>query len=303
MTVSASWSLQGNTATPPFRPAPRYWQGQMCGVHVDGLPLLYPTDDPSLVLSWFVDQYIAANRQRIYAAWKPRYQHTIVSWPDSRANGATPKQFLGTCYELLVNGFYPCPFLTSKDFDSGKSVAQILAELSEVIPLLVGVVPLACIGWELSLWLSPSQLQALIDAIAPQFVAGNARVYIHLQEGYLSWPEEGHDNASFWRKQVGKLTGLLAQKVLKQPLDEFAGWIHDCLARMSGQFNMPADSGFGHPFDFVACELSAMQQFNGHMSEADGDRLGTFAINRPAVTGPGGTVVVMGSGNGREGHS
>jgi hypothetical protein len=47
-------------------------------------------------------------------------------------------------------------------------------------------------------------------------------------------------------------------------------------------------------FDFVALELTAMPQFNGTCSEAEGNRIGRLAINAPAVNG----VSVSGSGNG-----
>lgn len=297
-----------DSAAPVFRVAPRFWAANMCGVRVtdknaDGsfvLPSLYDNADASLVISWYYDRYANPDhRALIRADWKSKkLTHTILSWPDAKANGCTPEQFRDFCWELIADDFYPCPFLTSKDFDSGKSVDQVLAELEPVISLLIGVVPLVCIGFELSLFLTPSQLQQLIDAISPSFVAAQARVYVHFQSGYMSWMQ-GADNASFWNLQVGKLTGVLLQKPLEQPLNEFAGWLHDCLDRMAGNDNMPASSGLGHPFDLVACELNAEDQLDKKATEADGNALGDFAISQPSVTGPAGTVSVMGSGNGR----
>lgn len=285
---------------PVFKTAPRFWQANMCGTRVAGLPPLYKNADPSLVLSWFYDRYTNPDhRALIRADWKSkRLTHTILSWPDAKANGCTPEQFRGICWELIADDFYPCPFLTSKDFDSGKSVDQLLAELEPVISLLLGVVPMACIGFELSLFLTPTQLIQLIYAIAPRFVAAQARVYIHLQEGYMSWPQPGKANADFWKLLVGMITGILLQKALAQPLNEFAGWIHDVLDRMAGNEFMPTDSGFGHPFDAVACELNATYQFNGTNTEADGNALGDFALAQPAVSGPAGSVSIMGVGNG-----
>ncbi len=58
--------------------------------------------------------------------------------------------------------------------------------------------------------------------------------------------------------------------------------------------NFPTDSGFGHPFDFVALEITAQPQFNGQMSEAEGNSWGQTAITTPPV----GRVIVQGSGNG-----
>ena len=70
--------------------------------------------------------------------------------------------------------------------------------------------------------------------------------------------------------------------------------ITDCLERFAGGFGFPTDSGFGHPFDFVALEITAQPQFNGEMTEADGDLWGQTALQTP----PCGSVSVMGSGNG-----
>lgn len=298
-TAAASYLALGAITPPPFTPAPRYWAGNMCGIHVADLPPVYDgASDPSLVLSWFYDRYNDSDRARIRAAWLARgYTHVVLSWPDSSAWGFSAQHFADTCRELIANGFYPCPFLCSKDFNA-PDVPSILASIAPVVPLLLGVVPLVCVGWELSIWLSGAQVQALIDAIAPPFVTAQARVYVHFQGGYMSFPQFDGTNADFWALQVGKLTGVLAQKVTYQPPDEFRGWIHDCLLRMAGNFNMPADSGFGHPFDFPMLEISASLQFDGSMTEAQGDAMGQFAIQSPSESGPGGTVVVMGSGNG-----
>lgn len=284
---------------PPFAPAPRFWVGNMCGTRVEGLPAVAGGGADDLVISWFYDRYDDAGRAAIRADWKTKkLTHVVLSWPDSRSIGQTPQQFQATCYELIDDGFCPCPFLSAKGIDS-PDVPSILAGLADVLPLLIGVVPAVCIGFELSLWLTPTQTQQLIDAVAPQFVAANTPVYVHFQAGYLSFPQPGADNASFWQLQVGKLTGVLAQKVLTQPNDQFAGWIGDCLSRMAGNDFMPTDSGFGHPFDFVMLEITAEDQLYGKVTEEQGNALGDFALSQPAVTGPAGTVSVMGSGNGR----
>lgn len=284
----------------PFTPAPRVWAGNFCGVRVPGLPAVPGgAPDASLVLSWFIDRYSPSDRQRIYTHWRLKnYTHVVVSWPDSRGFGQSPQQFAATCQELIAEGFYPCVFLSSKDFDPA-NVDLILDSLEPVMPLLVGMVPMFCVGWELSLWLSPTQVQQLIDALAPQWLKQVGTLgYVHFQEDYFSFPQPDHDNASFWNLQVGKLTGVLHQKGLSQDNDLYRARLVDCLQRCAGQFNMPVDSGFGHPFDCVAFEITAAQQFNGSCSEADGDALGRWAIHTPAQSGPAGTVVIMGSGNG-----
>jgi hypothetical protein len=140
-------------------------------------------------------------------------------------------------------------------------------------------------------------VQRLIDAIAPPLVEGGCHVYVHFQQGYGSFQQDGGIFADFWKLQVGKLTGLLHQKILTQNQRDYytaSGGLVDILDRFSGKAFCPADSGFGHPFDLVAFEITASYQFDGQMSEAIGDIWGDYALSCP----PSGEVSVMGSGNG-----
>lgn len=291
-----------------FRPAPRFWRGNMCGVRVADLPdIPGGAADASLVLSWFYDRYDARDRARIRATWRARrYTHVLLSWPDSRAFGASPAAFADTCAELIDDGFYPCPMLYSKDHDPDDT-AGILTNIAPVMPHLIGLVPLACIGFELSIELSPTTVQELIDTLAPPLVEAGCRVYVHFQQGYGSFqqpstPTEKYYFKDFWNLNVGKLTGLLHQKVLTHPPEAYryaSGGLVDILIRFAGNAGCAPDSGFGHPFDCIALEIDATQQFAGEHSEAIGDVWGRWATDTPAQGGPGGLVHVMGSGNGR----
>ena len=111
-------------------------------------------------------------------------------------------------------GFYPCLMPAARITTSRRQ--RRIANIEAVLPSLVGVVPLACIGWELSLWLSPTDVQTLIDRYAPPFVAAGARVYVHFQQGYGSFQQPGKTVADSWNPNVGKLTGLLHQKIVAQ---------------------------------------------------------------------------------------
>lgn len=288
----------------PFQPAPRFWKGNMCGVRVPGAPPVPGgSADDSLILSWFYDRYDAAWRAQIRLAWHDRgLTHVLLSWPDSRAVGATPASFKATCQELLADGFSPCVMWCSKLYDP-TDAPGIMANVQPALDLLIGIVPLFCVGWELSLWLTPSVVQELIDAMAPQITPWGGRLYVHFQEGYSSFQQSPGTFADFWNPNVGKLTGVLHQKVLSQTPDEYrydSGGLNDVLIRFAGQFNCSPDSGFGHPFDLVALEITAQPQFNGDCTESQGDALGTWAIDTPPQSGPLGLVYVMGSGNGLE---
>lgn len=278
--------------------APRTYRGQMCGVRVPGLPAVPGgAADPSLVVSWLYPFYRPDGRTKIRAAWA-NYPDVLLSWPDARARGFSADSFAAICDELIAAEFRPALMLCSKDFDPA-DVSGILSNIAPLLPLLPRIASRVCIGWELSLWLSPTQVQELIDAIAPPCVNAGIKVYVHFGERVFSWQQDGQNTAAFWAANVGKLTGILAQKALAQDDAAFLDWIHDCLTRCAGNFFMPTDSGFGHPFDFVMLEISAALQFSGACSEAEGDRLGRLAINAPAEHGPAGTVKVLGSGNGQ----
>ncbi len=288
----------------PFKVAPRFWKAQMCGLRILNLPpVAGGASDPTLFLSWFYGRYTASWRTTIRLAMKDKgYTHWVLSWPDERAAGCSPERFGLLCRELIKDGFYPCPFLYSKDYDP-TDFAGIMANIQPVLPHIIGLVPLVCIGWELSIALSPATVQLLIDALAPQFTPAGTRVYVHFQQGYFAFEVDrpGATTADFWKLQVGKLTGVLYQRVQTgDPWDKpmFQARLADCTSRCAGNFYMPTDSGFGHPFDTVALEITAVDQFNGAMSEAEGNTWGDVAIDTPGESGPAGVVFVQGSGNG-----
>ena len=231
-----------------------------------------------------------------------KYTHVVLSWPDERSQGCTPQGFADLCQELIDDEFYPCVFLSSKVYDP-TDAPGILANINQVLPLLIGVVPMFCVGWELSLWLTPQVVQELTDALAPMITPSKARLYVHFQEGYSSFQVTPGTFADYWNLQVGKLTGVLHQKILTQTPDQYrydSGGLNDVLLRFNGGFNCSPDSGFGHPFDIVALEITAQPQFNGNCTEDQGNALGTWAIETPPQHGPLGPVIVQGSGNGLE---
>lgn len=277
----------------------------MCGIRVPDLPHVPGgAADPTVFISWFYDRYDPVTRARTRAAMKARrYTHWLLSWPDSRAYGTTPAQFQQLCRELIRDGFFPCVFLASKDYDPRNDPDTIIAGWAEILPLLVGIVPMFCVGWELSLWLTPANVQQLIDHLCDVVFAKQVHtlLYVHFQEGYAHYAQNGGYFADFWKLNVGKLTGVLHQKKLAQDRTGYqldSGGLEDILFRFAGNDFCPPDSGFNHPFDLVACEITATYQLNGQMSESDGDSWGVTAMQTPPVPGPFGPVSVMGSGNG-----
>lgn len=282
--------------------APREYRGNMCGIHVPGLP---PVDggaaDASLVLSWFYSRYSAEWRAAIRSAWKARGAlDVLVSWPDDRGFGLSANQHVAMCQELAADGFRPCDMLGSKVYDPRDDAAGTLANIQPVLSLLrsTDAVSRYGVGWELNLWNSPASLQAIIDGLAPSIVASGRPLYVHFSGGVFAWQPDGQSTADFWKANVGKLTGILHQRDFSSSptFPTYQARIVDCLERFAGGFGFPTDSGFGHPFDFIALEITAQPQFNGEMDEATGDAWGMCALNTP----PSGNVRVMGSGNGQD---
>lgn len=287
-------------SAPAFVSAPREYSGNLCGIRVPGLPpVVGGSRDASLFLSWFYARYNTADQSRIRAGMQ-RYPDWLLSWPDDRAVGLSGADFGAQCLNLIGFGFRPAVMLLSKDYDP-TDFDGCMANIAPVLPHIIGVVPRMCIGFELNSFLSPEVLHRLIDALTPKFVAYGCKCYVHFTPGVASWQEDGFPFAKFWNDHVGQLTGLWHQRIPGTTSEQYqtgaSGCLDDVLIRFAGGANTNPDSGFGHPFDCIALEITASEQFDG-MSEADGDRWGEIAISTPARVGPLGPVIVQGSGNG-----
>ncbi len=297
--MTSSYLLVQETSTRPWTPCPRTYSGNMCGIYIDGLPPVPGgAANPALVLSWFLDRYQPADQARIKAAWKARgLTDVLVSWPDSRAAGASVGSFAAFCDGLYQEGFQPCVFLCSKDYDP-PSVPEIQARIAPLLPLLKQHIGRLCVGWELSLWLSPTQVQQLIDWLSPQVNPWGGRLYVHFQVEYASFQQPDHTFADFWNLNIGKLTGILYQADVNWTPAFLQAKLKDVLDRFAGQFFCSPDSGFGHPFDCIGLELQAEAAFNDNVSEAEQNLYAWAAVSTPPTLGPFGPVSVMGAGNG-----
>lgn len=305
---SAAWSF-GTISKPPVAPiAPRALMGNMCGIRVPGAPAVPGgAADASLILSWFYARYPADWRAKIRAEWKRKgLIDVLVSWPDDQIFGLTPDQHVAMCLELAADGFRPNDFLSAKPTSSDqiRDGQGTLDNILLVLPQLIKAqaISRACLAWEACLWLSPADVALLRDTLCPMLVAVGIKVYFHGGPGKSSWQFNGQSFGDFWNASIGKYTGLYHEKVIDQTPDQYrgdSGGITDVLIRFAGGAGCSDDSGFGHPFDFHALEITAQTQFDGTTTEAEGNALGTWALQTPPVTGPRGVVAgVIGSGNG-----
>lgn len=295
----------GGVASARAPVAPRAYFGNMCGVHVPGLP---PVDggspDPTLVLSWFYPRYDADSRRRIRDQWHAQHlPDVLLSWPDDRAFGLTRDQHADACGELCADGFQPADMLGSKLYDPQDDGWGTLENIRPVLETLAerDVVSRYCVGFEMNLWNTFESLQVIVDGVSAIVKPQNRPLYVHFSPGYADWRPNvpGSTFADYWNQQVGKLTGLFHQRVQQWSDAEWQARVVDVLERFAGNFGVVPDSGFGHPFDFIELEINADDQYWGRQSEADGDRLAQFILGTPASVGPLGPVPVMGSGNGR----
>lgn len=287
--------------------APRAYKGQMCGIHIPGLPAVEGgSPDPSLVLSWFYSRYTdPADRKAIRAAWKLEgYLDPLTSWPDDRAFELSPSRHADMLEELCADGLRPCEMLGSKLYDPHDDGAGTLANINPVLDELAkrDVVSRYCVGFEMDLWNTFESLQVIVDGVSARVKPMGRPLYVHFSPGYADWRPNvpGSTFADYWNRQVGKLTGLLHQRVQAWSNEEWQARVVDVLQRFAGYFGVSPDSGFGHPFDFIELEISADDQYWGRITEEQGNQLGSFILGTPAVQGPTGVLVgVMGSGNGQ----
>lgn len=290
----------GQPAGIPAAPNLRWYRGDFCGVRVPNLPpILGDGSDTTLVFTPFIDRYGSSDRANIYQAHRDRgYTHFQVSWLDSRQFGFDAAAFIATCQEIQGNGFYPVIFLMGKGDDP--DVGNMAPIIDPVINGLIsaGAMATCCVGWELSLWMDPTQCQNAIDHVTALTVPAGIPTYVHFQQDYLSFPQANQDNASFWNPNVGKLTGCYFQGDPFATCGQKQARVADCLTRFAGNDGFATDSGFGHPFDFVYWENTAFAQFFNGESEADGRTMGYNCLCSPALSGPAGTVAVSGYGNG-----
>ncbi|NBS41760.1 hypothetical protein EBS80_03805, partial [bacterium] len=122
----------------------------MCGIYIEGLPPIPGGgSNPSLFLSWFYDRYDATTRARIRAEYARRgFTDWLMSWPDSRAIGATPESFAATCRELYDAGFDVTSMMCSKDYDPS-DVEELKRRIAPALQALTRVAGRICVGWEL----------------------------------------------------------------------------------------------------------------------------------------------------------
>lgn len=288
--------------------APRLYRGDM-GVFIPGAPDVGAGGDPELVLSFMYPRYPAAFRKTIRAVWQARQSlDVLLSWQDDAAASLSLVASLAARQELCAAGFRPCEWLSSKTYmlavgarDNAPLALQIMAPTLAAF-LKADCISRYCVGGELDLWNTYASLQALIDALAPAVNGIGRTLAVHFSTNRADWRPDhpGSTFAEFWNPNQGKLSGGLWFQSDSSANDaDLQGEMIPILTRFAGNAGVVPDSGFGHPFDCHAVEISLQAMFDGSMGQAECDRRGSVLLATPPQGGPAGIVSVMGSGNGQ----
>jgi len=283
--------------------APRLYRGDM-GVFIDGAPDVGAGGVQNLVLSFMYPRYPSGFRAIIRAVWKQRQSlDVLLSWQDDAAYGITLGQILDVRRELCAEGFRPCEWMASKVYmprDDAAGTLQIM-EPTLAAFLSADCISRYCVGGELDLWNTYDSLQAITDAIAPRINGIGRTLAVHFSTNRADWRPDhpGSTFADYWNLNQGKLSALWFQADSEASDANLQAEMVPILERFAGNDGVVPDSGFGHPFDCHAVEISLQKMFDGGMDQAECDRRGRVELATPAQGGPAGMVSVMGSGNGQ----
>jgi hypothetical protein len=303
MSAAAACAAAMGTSAVKAPIAPRIYRGDM-GVFIDGAPDVGAGGVPSLVLSFMYPRYPPAFRATIRGVWKQRQSlDVLLSWQDDAAYGLTLGTIVSIRQELCVEGFRPCEWLASKVYMPANDAAATLQIMEPTLAafLTADCISRYCVGGELNLWNSYDSLQAMTDAIAPRVNSIGRTLAVHFSTNYADWRPDhpGSTFAEYWNPNQGKLSGLWFQADSNASDADLQDEMIPILARFAGNAGVVPDSGFGHPFDCHAVEISLQKMFDGGMNQAECDRRGSVLLATPAQGGPAGLVSVMGSGNGQ----
>lgn len=274
------------------------------GVFIVGAPDVGAGGAANLVLSFMYPRYPAAFRATIRGVWKQRQSlDVLLSWQDDTAYGLTLSQIVAIRQELCAEGFRPCEWMASKVYmpaDNAAATLQIM-EPTFAAFLRADCISRYCVGGELDLWNTYASLQAMTDAMSPRVIALGRTLAVHFSTNRADWRPDhpGSTFAEYWNPNQGKLSELWFQADSSASDADLQNEMIPILERFAGNDGVVPDSGFGHPFDCHAVEISLQAMFDGAMGQAECDRRGSVLLATPAQGGPAGMVAVMGSGNGQ----
>jgi hypothetical protein len=294
-------------AEPPAGADKRFWRCDFGCVTIPGLPWVEGMEGANYdrVLTGFLGRYTPDWQNKIIAQHTRNGYTHFMRWVSDELLGpaqVSVAAYVDQCKRIKDRGIpYIAHSFLSKTFVTLPDLNYMRNTFGPVIDALLkaDMLDIAIIGFELTLITNGSTNQFdLIDYFTVErgLNEGNGiPAYTHEITGY-TWPGPVggiRDRAQWWNAQRGKLTGLLYQCTPNMPLRETQDRIRDTTDN-AGEGFVGRDSGFGHDFDFVACETRLSRAFgdNADLNEDDLNTVGWLTLCTP------GALPVMGFGCG-----
>lgn len=292
-----------------FPPPPvanqRYVRANFGCVTIPGLPWVPGMESKNFdrLLTGFYGRYDEDWQQTIATTYYERGYTHFMRWVQDElvGNGTTVDQYIEQCLRLKRAGVaYILHAFLSKDYSPLNPDSQFCHEEFDWLidelrahELLDGGI----VGFEMNLFMQTAEsIQACIDYFCVEqgmTEASGCPMYVHFQSEY-TWPGIGApDRRQWWNLWRYKLTGLCYQNNPSWEIKDAQDRYKDTTDN-PGEGFVGTDSGFGHPFDFVAFETQLEEAFgdNASLDENDLDQFGYLSLCTA------GGVPVMGFGNG-----
>lgn len=264
--------------TPPTLADKRYFRCNFGTMTVPGLPFVdgMPTAHFDRVLTGFFGKYAPSWQATIAQTYAQRGYTHFLRWVQNEqaVPGYSIEKYVAECLALKDAGVpYIVHAFLSKNFAPFNPSNQYLHDTFDgLITALkaANVLDLAVVGFELTS-VSNGPLFDLIAFFATEHQLTEAQgcpLYVHHISGY-TWPGVGApDRRSWWNLAVGDLTGLLYQNDPAWPIALAQARYRDTTDN-AGEGFPGTDSGFGHPFDFVAFETQLARAFGADRPNED----------------------------------
>jgi hypothetical protein len=274
----------------------RYLRANFFSVSVPGLSFVPggSSERHDLFMTWFLHRYNPVEQLLACQTYAERgYVDFLLMIADMQRDGLSTAAIVELALFVQSFGLRVVASLGSKDISpkddrvDGWPMQQALPVLEALIA--ARAVDKAIVGFEFSLWNDPRNTQSIIDLFASVCTPADVWLYMHFASDGDWWSTDAN-RRDFWRKQAGKLRGVMKQH---DPWNESVALMQ---ARIHEEQVIFAEIGAvdaNGPFDVIACEYAAMRQFPTYQwSEDRGDMVGYELLCTP------GDLPIMGFGGG-----
>jgi hypothetical protein len=286
------------------------YRGNFCGIRVPEAPgvvgganATIPGGDTSLVMACHLDRYPQEIQDQYLARYASYgYTHVQQSIGHSAEAGRSIAQFVETQQRIQSYGlFADIWFLGGPGFATrDRDATYWRPRLDPWIDALLAndAIDTACVGWQLDGYNKESDtrtgngpLQSTIDYLADRLGPHNIPIGTHWINEAGAW-NTPMDRFSWWRRQRNRISFFHHQGDVRMPIPLYQAKLADTLSAF-GDGRVGRSGLFGdRPFGLVVFECSAQGQFDGYISEDEGDLrsyllMCTSGVSRPVGYGNG----------------